>query len=115
MWIFRNDAMLSVVQDRDNKDRLLVRARKDGDIETVFPNADTFTDAGADYRFRAWIPREEVAKAVYESVMNIDYGNFKDSINKLDKDRKYAYMDVWTAMYKLQEKDRYERVQGFYR
>lgn len=104
MWIFRNDAMLSIVEDWDNPDFLLVRARKDGDIQRVFPSAVTHTKLGSDYGYRAWIPRDEVATAMFNSIMDIDYHNFKDSINKSDRDRKDAYMKVWTAMYNYQDK-----------
>lgn len=46
MWIFRNDAMLSVVENWDDPTLLLVRSRQHGDIEKVFPNAETFSEVG---------------------------------------------------------------------
>jgi hypothetical protein len=59
MWIFLSDAFLSVVADKADPsgERLLVRARRSGDIERVFPEAAVFSVAGADYAFRAWLPR----------------------------------------------------------
>ena len=39
MWIFQNDSFLSIVAHRDKPGMLLVRARKAGDIEAVFPEA----------------------------------------------------------------------------
>lgn len=109
MWIFRNDAMLSVVENRDDPNILLVRARQLGDIEQVFPDADVFSMIGSDYKYRAWIDRETVAKAMYASVMTIDYDNFKNSIRKGDYARKRAYMDVWQAMYDYQRGEDRER------
>lgn len=47
MWIFRNDAMLSVVENWDDPTLLLVRSRQHGDIEKVFPNAETFSEVGS--------------------------------------------------------------------
>ena len=42
MWIQFNNAFLSIVENRDNKLELLVRARIKGDIEKIFPEADVF-------------------------------------------------------------------------
>ena len=36
MWIFFNNAFLSIVENRDNKFELLVRARVKGDIQKIF-------------------------------------------------------------------------------
>lgn len=109
MWIFRNDSMLSVVEDRDRPTLLLVRARVEGDIEKVFPNADVVTTYPSDYEYRAWIPRQIVAREMYNSIMGIDYTNFKDSIDKSDIDRKMAYSGVWGKMYNYQEQLLYEK------
>lgn len=99
MWIFLSDAFLSVVADKDDPsgERLLVRARRSGDIEHVFPEAKVFSVAGADYAFRAWLPRQRVADGIQERVQSLAYANFKDSIEDV------AYHDAalatWNAMY----------------
>jgi hypothetical protein len=103
MWIFLSDAFLSVVADRDEPqgERLLVRARREGDIEHVFPEADVTTTPAADYRYRAWLPRERVAAVLMQQVEAIAYPNFKDSI----RDHAYhdAAMGAWGAMYRYQQ------------
>ena len=104
MWLFFNDAMLSIVQKPDDKDTLTVRARIKGDIETVFPDAKVTDGAGTDYRFRAKIPREVVAKAMFDRVMAFDYGNFKSSVSSIA--RHDAYMGVWDVMYRYQQAQR---------
>lgn len=100
MWIFTSNAFLSVVADRDNPDRLLVRARVPGHIERVFPDAKVFTDSQADYLYRAFIQREVVVQAVAANISKIDYDNFKDSVN--DPVLHNAYMNVWGVMEKIQ-------------
>lgn len=102
MWIFLSDAFLSVVADKadPNSDRLLVRARRAGDIERVFPEAEVFSVAGADYAFRAWLPRQRVATALREQVQSLSYANFKDSIN--DPGYHDAALAAWSAMYRYQ-------------
>jgi hypothetical protein len=61
MWVFLNDSFLSIVARRDQPGMLLVRARKAGDIEAVFPEAQTRVDDMADYPHRAEVPAEAVA------------------------------------------------------
>lgn len=101
MWIFLNDAFLSIVDKGGDGSTLLVRARRSGDIERVFPSAAVQTTPHNDYRFRARIDREEVAEALAQSVREITYGNFKGSVK--DHRRHDAYMDVWQAMYRFQK------------
>lgn len=102
MWIFLNDAALSIVQDRLDARRLLVRARVRGDVERVFPDADVVETPEADYRFRAFVSRAKVKKAAAAMVAAIDYPNFKGSVAELE--RHDAYMGVWSVMRSLQER-----------
>jgi hypothetical protein len=101
MWLALNRSFISVVADRGNPDRLLVRARVAGHIEAVFPKAEVFTDAEADYFYRAFIGREEVAQKVSEEVRGIDYDNFKSSVP--DQALHDCYVGVWRTMHKLQD------------
>ena len=101
MWLCGSSYFLSVVADRGNPDRLLVRARVAGHIEAVFQEAEVFTDAGADYFYRAFIDREEVAQKLSEEVREIDYDNFKSSVP--DQALESAYLGFWRIMHKLQD------------
>ena len=49
-----------------------------GDIERPWPDAVVLEAAGSDYRFRAFLPREQVVALIAERLGSIDYGNFKD-------------------------------------
>lgn len=103
MWLFLSDSFLSIVDKGDKSGKtLLVRARKKGDIERVFPTATVIEGGGTDYQFRARIDREEVALRVAESVRNVSYPNFKSSV--IERDRHDAYMGVWGEMYQFQKK-----------
>lgn len=100
MWIFQNNSFLSVVDKAPDPSKLVVRARCEGHIEAVFPNANVLRDSTGDYLYRAFIDRQEVAEAMFQAVMGIQYNNFKNSI----KDRKYhdACSSVWGVMSRLQ-------------
>ena len=102
MWIVLNKSFLSIVKNRNNNEELLVRSRVNGDIEKVFQKANVFEDLKADYRYRSYIKRSEVAKTISEELLNINYDNFKNSVSKDDKDRLNAYMNVWSSLYKMQ-------------
>ena len=103
MWIFLSNSMLSIVEKSGDAKAgtLTVRGRIKGDIEKVFPDATVTEGAGTDYRFRASIPREQVAQALHDQVMALDYSNFKSTVK--DRQRHDAYMACWSAMYGFQE------------
>ena len=103
MWLFTSKSFVSIVVDLNDKTKRLVRARMEGDIEELFPNAVVRKGEGTDYLYRASISVEEVAQKVQESVMGMDYGNFKDSVPSDHEDRHNAYMEVWDVMHRYQE------------
>ena len=78
-----------------------MRSRIAGDIEEVFPDANVMETCNADYRFRAWVSREKVNKAISEYVQNLNYINFKNSVE--DQDRLRPLMRVWNTMHEYQE------------
>ena len=103
MWIALNNSFLSIVQNRNDSSELLIRARVKGDIERVFPEAETFEDLTADYRYRALIQRDLVAKALASQVSEINYDNFKNSISRDEHQRHDAYLKVWGNLRTLQD------------
>lgn len=108
MWMCLNDAFFSIVRTGDLPEgHLLVRARRQGDLERYFPNAEVQRTPGRDYLFRAVIQATQVAAVMAETVEAIDYGNFKDSVR--DNNLHEAYFKVWSAMHDLQENTPYPR------
>ena len=103
MWIVLNKSFLSIVKNRNNENELLVRARVKGDIEKVFENADVFEDENADYKYRAYIDRKNVADKISDELLKINYDNFKNSVSKDEYNRKNAYINVWSSLNKLQK------------
>ena len=100
MWIFLNNAFLSIVEEPGKLDTLLVRARKRGDLERTFPGTPVEETPSRDYRFRARIDRERVAAALADAVRSIRYSNFKDSVPEYL--RRSAYHSVWDVMLEYQ-------------
>lgn len=94
------DAFFSVVDKAVEPGCLVVRSRRQGDLERYFPDAYVRKTLGNDYLFRAEIKREDVARVVSEYIMEIDAPNFKASVT--DKHLHDAYMGVWSVMGRLQ-------------
>lgn len=103
MWLLMNKSYMSVVENRNKKDELLVRARVEGDIDRVFPGVKVVKGAGSDYLYRAYISKEVVAEAIRRQILNINYSNFKDSVPWEDEARHDAYLDVWCDLQKMQK------------
>lgn len=79
MWIFTVNGFFTVIQDRKNPNYVWLRARLREDIERNFPGVTVTEHPGADYLFRAKLPREQVAQRVMELVMeNNVTSHFKD-------------------------------------
>lgn len=103
MWVFLNNAFLSIVDHKTEPGMLMVRARLRGDIQRAFahPGLKVFETPAADYRFRAVIHRSRVAETLKDAVLDIDYVNFKKSVP--DQRRHDAYLRVWAEMQHEQE------------
>lgn len=102
MWICLNRSFLSIVTPtgEPHSPVLLVRARRKGDIESVFPGAKVSRTPKRDYLFRALIPREEIARAIADEVAHLDYSNFKGSVK--NDELHDAFAKVWRVMANLQ-------------
>jgi hypothetical protein len=100
MWLMLSDCFFSIVAKDCRPDELLVRARRAGDIEKVFPDAKVIRQTHSDYLYRAVLPRDVVKQAMAAMIDQIDYPNFKDSVE--DSSLHAAYVGVWCAMAGLQ-------------
>lgn len=103
MWLCLNRAFLSIVAPdpgEPDSDLLLVRARRPGDLESVFPGCTVQRTPHRDYLFRALISRTEVARALAQEAAGIDYGNFKASV--ASRSLHDAFAQVWSVMAGLQ-------------
>ena len=100
MWIMLSDCYLSIVSKNCGPAELLVRARRAGDIEKVFPDAKVTRTTKTDYLYRAVLPRDVVKQALAAMIDHIDYPNFQETVG--DRSLHSAYVGVWCAMAGLQ-------------
>lgn len=112
MWIYLNDAFVSIVAHREKRDLLCCRGRLQGDLQRAFrghlKGRRVKHTPGADYAYRIEMPRALVAKLLAQQVREIDYPNFKGSVR--DPGREALYLRVWGVM--KSEQDRRERQGG---
>ena len=97
MWIGDNEGWLSIVKHNRKQNYLLVRARNREHIENIFPNAEIYVNLNADYPYRSDISIINVYLTIATRILEIDYYNFKNSV----QEKKYArYLNkVWNIMY----------------
>jgi hypothetical protein len=106
MWLFTSNAFVSIVEDRDSVDRLIVRGRFKGDVERFLnplPSGVSVREVvtpNADYRFRATVERSDVCAAMVRASYAVGYPNFKGSI-KADWRHRVA-MAVWSILHREQ-------------
>ena len=98
MWICLNNAFLSVVEDRETSNELLIRARRQVDINVVaglLENGEYRIEHTPknDYQFRIRADKSEFKLLMNIMIDNIDYGNFKNSVD--DDALKTMYGRVW--------------------
>jgi hypothetical protein len=101
MWILMNDSFISVIaSDRDNA-LLVVRARREGDLQQVFgADIEVTTIPGRDYAYRCFLPRESVGAVIAARLVATDYTNVKGSVK--DHWLHEAYMRIWSVLADLQ-------------
>jgi|GEM_PF-278200 len=97
MWIAHSDGWLSIVAHRTQPDDLLVRARHPEHIQALFPEVEVTFNPDADYHYRVVIPREEVQSVISNYLANMQYDNFKNSIE--DFGFHEACTEVWGVMH----------------
>jgi hypothetical protein len=102
MWIFTSSGFVSIVQHRDEPDTLIVRGRFEGDAARFLglPREAEEMTTDADYLFRCYAHRDEVAAAMLRAAQGIRYPNFKDSIRAAW--RKTLALRVWSTLYREQ-------------
>lgn len=107
MWLVTTQGFYSVVADRDDPHRVLVRARTRADIEALgeqIPDLDPFEDPEADYHWRAFIDRADWERAVVRLTEAIDYPNFKAGVGERQgPERAALYEELWWKLRALQD------------
>lgn len=106
MWVFTRMGFFSVVENRNNNEEVMVRARCIDDITRLALRLGTdpiINTPHADYPYRLICTKTAWANLMYETAEDIDYDNFKNTITK-DPLRSYCYSEVWFAAQMLDDR-----------
>jgi len=99
MWVFSRMGFFSVVENRNNTEEVMVRARCIDDITRLalrLGNSAITQTPTADYPYRLTCPKTAWANIMYDTAEDIDYDNFKNTITD-DPLRSACYSEVWFA------------------
>jgi|GEM_PF-3954810 len=103
MWIATNKFFCSIVQDVNNKDKFLIRFRSEKHAKAFqkLVKRKYNIDTSADYKYRMYIPKYEFIAVMTLFMLDIDYPNFKDSVD----DPKYhnILLEMWFILRRYQE------------
>lgn len=101
MWFCFNEGFLSVVEDRKDSNMLLIRGRRREDLEKVLGRERKIeVTKSNDYRFRTKMSREDFSLLVMSHISEINYHNFKDSVE--DDDLHDLYSNMWYEHFQYQ-------------
>ena len=101
MWLMTKFGFYSIV--RKDEGRFHIRSREKVDIENLvrqvpLPDAIILKSNTADYRFRVIVGSKEL-HAVLEFLGNkLDYGNFKDCVDRTPGQSHKPYHEVWGVL-----------------
>lgn len=103
MWTLSTGGMTSAVFKNN---QFMVRARDKESLEQYFHTDRIITNKGTDYPFRVYCSQREYADAIWDEIMDIDYGNFKSAAGKR---RPGVYSSilhsVWSTLLRLEPHD----------
>ena len=104
MWVFTKHGFVSIVQHHDDPGIMLVRSRTIGPLETMWPDYEVKEIKWADYRYRVFVPREEVSSVLVDVIDGIGYPNFKAACTD-DHEYQIALSSVWWKMLEMQMRE----------
>lgn len=108
MWVFTTFGFFSIVAHRTRPMDVLIRARDRSDLRALVkrlpkPHPRIHDTPGADYAFRAIVPRDAIGTRLNETAADLNYDNFKNAVSKEQGPRRaHLYHDVWEALLPLQ-------------
>ncbi len=106
MWTFTKIGFFSVVEDRDDQTKVLIRARVREDLEALTKQLKLlpgnsrrgrtiYHTPNADYPFRIYTRKKDWADWLHCHVLvELDYDNFKNTV----PERMSVYHEVWDVL-----------------
>lgn len=116
MWVYTTKGFFSIVEDRDNPDQVIIRARLKKDIDNLKRIFDSLklrakkiaVNSRADYRYRFTADRMDWITVMIRLMVGLHYANFKDAVydtesGEMKEKRHETYLNIWMTMRELQD------------
>jgi hypothetical protein len=101
MWICLNDGFISAVEDEYRPGFLKVRGRNPQHLKSIFGEDVVVNQIeGTDYCCRVFVTRQQLADILVKRVLDINYGNFKSSVE--DDMLHEMYVQIWDCHHNYQ-------------
>ena len=106
MWLFTETGFVSVVQDKEDSNKMVVRAR---DKKSLQPLMDAYgvkmvNLKNRDYPHRVFLTRKQFVDWLVESGETLDYNNYKTRVSQTrGHDFASPLHDVWATMLRLED------------
>ena len=94
MWVFTRSGFISVVENRDDQNTVLVRSRVRETLRGV-PGSQILHTPENDYPYRVVSDKQAFANWLAEQAKNVDYGNFKAACSDCSVEYQDALHNVW--------------------
>jgi hypothetical protein len=101
MWICMDSSFVSAVQDRDDPEGLVIRARSKKHLTRLFPGKAIAITPEADYVARVFVTKVEFAAVVSQRIEAISYDNFKNSVRNHRLHQ--LYTEFWGLHWRYQK------------
>ena len=108
MWLFTQRGFISAVQDSQDKNTILVRARDKKTLEFISElyEKEVLRTPNNDYPYRVIVSREQFANFLTTEVDMLDYSNYKSRLEAVRGDEYYyAAAHVWHTMHEVEDAD----------
>lgn len=93
MYVFTDNAFLSLVASENDERVLEVRAQFPGDIERTFPEAEVATNIGEDFPYSTTVSRDRVAERIALRVQHIGYRKFNPTSEEPWRQKVYTEVE----------------------
>jgi hypothetical protein len=100
MWVCFNDGFVSAVEHRQDPSMLMVRARREEILQSLFPGVEIVLGGSTDYQYRVVVTKEAFAAVLSDRVSEISYSNFKNSVE--DEELHDLYRQFWELHFAYQ-------------
>ena len=106
MWLYTNQGHLSVVEDKNDRTRVVVRARN-LDALAAFSDYSVYITPKADYKYRVNISKNHFEQWFINYVQTMNYTNFKDNLYTvgMGEEERMVFYTVYQCALKLEEID----------